>query len=1140
MKNLICVIYMLFMFFVTSGQSPNPNMYAPQGYSVIPPSPEVASLMKHNEYPVSYFTGQPQINLPIYVVRQGQLEVPISISYHGGGIRMNEHAGIIGLGWSLNAGGCISRTVHGLPDEINRNPIKGLLHMTIYTDSLRNTMLSRQSWNQYSPYSYSNSFVLSQLLCDGYNDGKADVANDIFQINAMGKSGTFAYNIQQNSIVGNPVLSSDSDIKFTYAGGYLGSYRMVDSSGTKYEFDDIEQTRFECSYRSAGISYTDSIYYNSAWHLSRIISAAGDTISFNYANAPFRGESNGLTEKRTFSSNTQIKPNTINIGTSFVYYKPKVLQSIVSRTETVEFVYKDTSYKELSVIRVKNNNGHVVRTDSLQSSTCKLGRLLKRISEVTASSCQKLYEFDYYGEGESASPALSDFSQDEWGYYNGENNTTLIKSFQGNGYTQNLSDRNVNLSCTLPGTLYKITYATGGYTLFDWEQNNYSHIGYQSPFPEQTTSTQHIDYDKSMKIADNVTEPKSIQTVTLGSVSVESGKTKGLTIDISKYFKPLVDSGAPPFAFLPGQSYNQDQTQCNYSDYPHISVVKTGVTNQEVKRIYIDKIQSEIGLHYVSLPPGSYNIFVKYPYNLDEVDNEDMLAYFRLYLNGNNDTYGHIYHTVSETTQSTVYSKSWGGIRLKTISEVPDPTTTQGIHKNLVYKEEIGDQISSGTITENPNYQSTLYFYKRIEENSSGTQSRIVGAEIQERYSNGLYSTPLGGSMVEYPFVWEVYPNDNLSIRHTYDSSRENPDQHDATFYEYLPGGMRMLTSNAHKRGNLLSSEYYNGQLLYKTVSNDYEIIEAGNNPTFLGDLKRIMDADSTNLKDPHDSTQYIGSDYTASRYTIIPYLKRTLSTINEEISGGKTLTDSVEYAYFTDVFSDALSSRFIKSKTIVNSQGKRETTYYKYVSSNLNLPRAEVTVCDGTVVSAKKYEYEKDTDNINGRYVLAKTYTAPMGATLTGYNNNIVWVNLNDSSLSPINLSEFSYKYNQFGNIVEIAYNGTPLASYIWSYLGSHPIAEIKGIGYSAMVDSLPAGTRPDDLLMLSSVPQSVFTTIRDTFGNQDVTTIDYYWHIGAKSVTDASGTTTHYGYDDFGRLSSIRDYNRYFIKSFEYNYAH
>ena len=89
-------------------------------------------------------------------------------------------------------------------------------------------------------------------------------------------------------------------------------------------------------------------------------------------------------------------------------------------------------------------------------------------------------------------------------------------------------------------------------------------------------------------------------------------------------------------------------------------------------------------------------------------------------------------------------------------------------------------------------------------------------------------------------------------------------------------------------------------------------------------------------------------------------------------------------------------------------------------------------------------------------------------------------------------------------------------------------------------MVDSLPAGTRPDDLLMLSSVPQSVFTTIRDTFGNQDVTTIDYYWHIGAKSVTDASGTTTHYGYDDFGRLSSIRDYNRYFIKSFEYNYAH
>lgn len=64
--NLMLITLPMTLF----SQAPNSDMYAPQGYSVISPSPEVASLMKHNEYPVSYFTGQPQINLPIYVVRQ--------------------------------------------------------------------------------------------------------------------------------------------------------------------------------------------------------------------------------------------------------------------------------------------------------------------------------------------------------------------------------------------------------------------------------------------------------------------------------------------------------------------------------------------------------------------------------------------------------------------------------------------------------------------------------------------------------------------------------------------------------------------------------------------------------------------------------------------------------------------------------------------------------------------------------------------------------------------------------------------------------------------------------------------------------------------------------------------------------------
>src|ERR1700759_3620789 len=74
-------------------------------------SPNAASLGKYGDIPVSYNTGIPDINIPIYTIKSSQLQLPISLSYHAGGIKVQEQASWVGAGWALNAGGVITRTV---------------------------------------------------------------------------------------------------------------------------------------------------------------------------------------------------------------------------------------------------------------------------------------------------------------------------------------------------------------------------------------------------------------------------------------------------------------------------------------------------------------------------------------------------------------------------------------------------------------------------------------------------------------------------------------------------------------------------------------------------------------------------------------------------------------------------------------------------------------------------------------------------------------------------------------------------------------------------------------------------------------------------------------------------------------------
>src|SRR5258708_39136123 len=76
-------------------------------------APTAASLGKYADIPVSYHTGIPQINIPLYTVKAGPLSLSIGFCFYASGLKVFESSRLGGGGWVLGVGGKVSRTVMG-------------------------------------------------------------------------------------------------------------------------------------------------------------------------------------------------------------------------------------------------------------------------------------------------------------------------------------------------------------------------------------------------------------------------------------------------------------------------------------------------------------------------------------------------------------------------------------------------------------------------------------------------------------------------------------------------------------------------------------------------------------------------------------------------------------------------------------------------------------------------------------------------------------------------------------------------------------------------------------------------------------------------------------------------------------------
>ena len=110
--SLFLLLFLLLKATVMYSQDGHPET----NFRIVPVSPNAASLGTYGLIPTDNYVGQARISIPIYEIDLDGKKFPIALSYHTDGTRVAQEATWIGLGWTLQAGGCVVRQVQGTDD----------------------------------------------------------------------------------------------------------------------------------------------------------------------------------------------------------------------------------------------------------------------------------------------------------------------------------------------------------------------------------------------------------------------------------------------------------------------------------------------------------------------------------------------------------------------------------------------------------------------------------------------------------------------------------------------------------------------------------------------------------------------------------------------------------------------------------------------------------------------------------------------------------------------------------------------------------------------------------------------------------------------------------------------------------------
>ncbi len=1070
-------------------------------------TPEASALGQYGKYHSSGYSGVPSISVPLFSISSSGFTMPAELCYDASGIKVDQQATYVGLGWNLMIGGSIRQIVCGNNDfyDYSPSPNSELLDSVLpgigYSPYLCGTFFPSVAFPALALppgtcLPIEGDRQKSRILQDVSRGTRIP---DIFQASFCGHSVSFAIVNCKAKIIENDETAYKIDLKEP-AGTYYRKIEITDDHGIKFVFTAAPR-----------ISMMDNASYN----LSEIKNAAGRRL------AEFRDSAESCNILQSYYETMGKNNDSFNLPTaSGAIYETFIMQrhpsslsscikeyypnTIITDRETVTFAYGTREdirqAKRINSITVKSNNSNntILHTvifnygyfseEAFESGLCSRYRYsdvydYKRLKLTGVTVDGKEYSFGYE-EGQPLPSRLSK-RQDFWGYYNGKFNTDGLCAspeyqFDGEGHLSGVevvgpANRYASEDHCKTGTLNMITYPTGGYTEFGYEINHFNDVNGRYYYPSANSSVRH---DRNVYSASgynghgyNTTADSTVFDVSQ-PVQVEISSNSQTTSQYYKLYFTIVgrDSTGTTVFSRYYTKYNDSQ------DISELCVLPKGhyvVTSQF--------LSVTSGL----ITGGSINVSFPPEYTEDP--------------------------TVADISGMSVGS----GLRIKTIKNYDGDDALLGYTR---YKYEDG-RLLIPTVKKEDIYMLYLFATRPVDP-SLYVIPTTMSCALFFITSNPTYLPvcSLGSPHVGYSKVTREHYDKNGQLM-SYDVEK----YHNEGYYNAQD---RVFNVNRQGLNGKLteSATYSKDSVLMRKVCCTYET--NGANPP-RGDVVFFPWARCTDMNPGNSSLDVIYKYSLISKSPICSLLSSVTETDYAQGNVIRPVTTAYEYI-------DSIYQPSCVTRTSGPGSNTAETyqTMYWYPGDAAVSNSGTSCLTDAHCVSEQ-----------------VKAVECRNGMTVGGYRNVYM---LRPDSL-PVISKNYSIThtggeileldvigYDAYGNIREYKKKDETPVTLIWSYNHQCPVMEIVGKTYSEVqaisnvVSELEEATAATEIISKIESLHAVLHT-----AGIMATAYEYSpWHT-VSCVIRPNGNKTQYSYDCYGRLERIFDVNNKTLQKNSYNYG-